>query len=48
MWIIVALGVAANFGKGAVFGIGLCFMSFIFFPILAFVDATYGPPALAS
>ena len=47
MWIIVALGVAANFGKGAGFGIGLAFLSFIFFPILAFGDATYGPPVQA-
>lgn len=44
--ILVALGVAANFGKGAGFGIGLFFLPFIFYPILAFGDATYGPPAL--
>jgi hypothetical protein len=46
--IMVAIGVAANFGKGAGFGIGLAFLGFIFYPILAFGDATYGPPPLSS
>lgn len=44
--LLVALGVAANFGKGAGFGIGLFFLPIIFYPILAFGDATYGPPAI--
>jgi len=44
--IFVALGVAANFGKGAGFGIGLVFLPFIFYPILGFGDASYGPPTL--
>ena len=43
--LLVALGVATNFGKGAGFGIGLFFLPFIFYPILAFGDATYGGSA---
>lgn len=43
--ILVSLGVAQQFGKGAGFGIGLAFLGFIFYPILAFGDATYGAPA---
>jgi hypothetical protein len=39
--IIVYLELAKVFGKGAGFGIGLFFLSFIFFPILAFSDAKY-------
>jgi len=40
--IMVAIGVAENFGKGAGFGIGLAFLPIIFYPILAFGSATYG------
>jgi hypothetical protein len=43
--LLVTLGVAQQFGKGAGFGIGLFFLSFIFYPILAFGDATYAPAA---
>ena len=43
---LVALGVAEGFGKGAAFGVGLFFLPFIFYPILAFGDASYGPPVL--
>jgi hypothetical protein len=39
--IIVAIDVARNFGKGTGFGLGLFFLSFIFFPILGFGSATY-------
>ena len=45
--IMILIDVATNFGKGAGFGIGLFFLPFIFYPILAFGDATYGPPASA-
>jgi hypothetical protein len=45
--ILVALGVAQQFGKGAGFAIGLILLPFIFYPILAFGDATYGAPAAA-
>jgi Family of unknown function (DUF5684) len=40
--LLVSLGVAQNFGKGAGFGIGLWLLSIIFYPILAFGDASYG------
>jgi hypothetical protein len=40
--IIVAIDLARAFGKGAGFGLGLVFLGFIFFPILAFGDAQYG------
>jgi hypothetical protein len=39
--ILVALGIAQKFGKGAGFGIGLAFLPMIFYPILAFSDAQY-------
>lgn len=45
MFIIVSLSIAKAFGKGAGFGVGLFLLSFVFYPILAFSDATYqGPP----
>jgi hypothetical protein len=49
--ILVTLGVSRNFGKGGAFAVGLIFLPFIFYPILGFGDATYGPtppPATAS
>ncbi|MGA0334393.1 MAG: DUF5684 domain-containing protein [Kiritimatiellia bacterium] len=39
--ILVSIEVAKNFGKGAGFGLGLAFLSFIFWPILGFGDAVY-------
>ena len=39
--IITNVEIAKNFGKETGFGIGLTFLSFIFFPILAFSDAEY-------
>lgn len=39
--IIAMMAVARNFGKGAGFGLGLTFLSPIFFPILGFGDARY-------
>ena len=39
--IIVSIGIAQNFGKGAGFGLGLAFLGFIFWPILGFGDAQY-------
>jgi hypothetical protein len=42
-FILIALAVAKNFGKGAGFGIGLALLSFIFFPILGFGSAQYRP-----
>jgi hypothetical protein len=43
--IIVAIDVAKNFGKGAGFGLGLAFLGPIFYSILGFGDASYGPSA---
>jgi ABC-type sulfate transport system permease subunit len=44
--IMVTLDMAKVFGKGSGFGIGLIFLPFIFYPILAFGDAKYqGTPA---
>ena len=39
--IIVNIDVAKNFGKDTAFGLGLFFLGFIFYPILAFGSATY-------
>lgn len=42
MSLLISLGVAEKFGKGAGFGIGLWPLPIIFYPILAFGDASYG------
>lgn len=39
--IIALVAFAQNFGKGAGFVVGLIFLPFIFYPILAFSDAQY-------
>ena len=39
--ILVAIDIAKNFGKDSTFGLGLVFLGFIFYPILAFGSATY-------
>jgi len=39
--ILVVVGLAKNFGKGAGFTVGLLFLPFIFLPILAFGSAKY-------
>ncbi len=39
--IMVYIELAKRFGKGELFGVGLAFLPFIFFPILAFGDAEY-------
>jgi len=46
IWIIISIDVAKRFGKGTGFGLGLAFLPFIFYPILAFGDARYSPSAL--
>jgi hypothetical protein len=40
---IVCIALAKNFGKGAGFGLGLLFLSPIFYPMLAWGDARYQP-----
>ena len=37
----VSVGVAARFGKGTGFAIGMVLLPFIFYPLLAFGDARY-------
>ena len=46
--IVLAMDLAKSFGKGAGFGIGLVFLGFIFYPILAFGDAKYQGPSVVS
>lgn len=41
--IMTLVALAANFGKGTGFAIGLLFLPFIFYPILAFSDSEYQP-----
>ena len=41
--ILVVIEIAKNFGKSAGFGIGLLFLPFIFYPMLAWGDARYQP-----
>jgi uncharacterized membrane protein YhaH (DUF805 family) len=43
VWLLVSLGVAQKFGKGALFGIGLFLLAVIFYPILGFGDDQYQP-----
>ncbi len=46
--IIVSIDVAKRFGKGTGFALGLVFLPFIFYPILAWGDASYtAAPAMA-
>ena len=42
--ILIAVSLAKVFGKGGGFAVGLILLSFIFYPILAFGDATYTAP----
>jgi len=34
-------GIARRFGKGGLFAVGLIFLPFVFYPILAFGSASY-------
>jgi hypothetical protein len=45
--ILMSLGIAEKFGKGAGYGIGLAFLPFIFYPMLAFGDTQYIGPKTA-
>lgn len=42
---VVNIAIAEKFGKGTGFGIGMIFLSFIFWPILGFGDAQYNANA---
>jgi hypothetical protein len=39
--ILLAIAIAEKFGKGTGFGLGMAFLPFIFYPMLAFGDAQY-------
>ena len=39
--IIVGVGIADSFGKGAAFGLGLVFLPFVFYPVLGLGEAVY-------
>lgn len=39
--ILVAIGIARNFGKSDGFGVGLALLAIVFYPMLAFSDATF-------
>lgn len=41
--IILNLDIAANFGRGILFALGLIFLGFIFWPVLAFGSSRYQP-----
>jgi hypothetical protein len=41
--ILIWMDVAKNFGKDAIWGIGIAFLPFIFLPLLGFGDAKYQP-----
>jgi hypothetical protein len=45
LYILLGLGVAQNFGKGAGYGIGLALLPMVFYPMLGFGDAKYSPVA---
>jgi uncharacterized protein DUF5684 len=47
-YIVISFDIAKRFGKGAGFAIGLILLPFIFWPMLAWGDASYSPaPAMA-
>lgn len=47
--LILCIDIAKSFGKDTLYGLGLFFLGFIFFPLLGFSDARYiGPKASAS
>ena len=43
--ILIVAGVARGFGKGIGYMLGMIFLPFIFYPLLAFSDDTYSRPA---
>ena len=36
LWIVITTGVAKTFNRGVGFGLGLCFLPVLFYPMLAF------------
>ncbi len=47
-YIVVSFDLAKRFGKGAGFALGLIFLPFIFYPMLAWGDARYSPAPAAA
>jgi Family of unknown function (DUF5684) len=45
VWFIVAFDLAHSFGQSTGFGVGVALLPIIFYPILAWGDATYEGPA---
>lgn len=45
--ILLVVDLAKSFGQGIGYALGLVFLPFIFWPMLAFGDARYGGPAAA-
>lgn len=45
--IVVSVDIAKSFGKGAGYGVGLYFLSFVFYPLLGFSDEQYLGPSAA-
>ena len=41
IYLLMTIAIANKFGKGLVFGLGLFFAGFVFFPVLAFDGSTY-------
>ena len=46
IWILVAAGIARNFGKGVGYTLGLIFVPVAFIPLLGFGNAEYSPTGL--
>jgi L-cystine uptake protein TcyP (sodium:dicarboxylate symporter family) len=46
--IILVIDLAKSFGQGVGFALGLIFLGFIFYPILAFGASTYSGPSVAA
>ena len=46
--VIICLDLARVFGKSALFGLGILFLSIIFLPLLAFGDARYIGPVVGT
>jgi len=40
-WLLLSIGIAKKFGEETLYGIGIFFLAFIFFPILGFGSAKY-------
>jgi uncharacterized membrane protein YhaH (DUF805 family) len=48
VYIIVKINLAKSYDKGVLFGLGLAFLPFIFYPILGFGNATYKGPSVTA